>query len=70
LARRLEFLDLAGSDGHRPLFLGLGLECCLLEPFPQSAGRGVELGRFVLGRGVEALDLLPVLVTQALAWAV
>jgi hypothetical protein len=66
LARCLEFLNLSGSDGYRSLFLGLGLECCLLEPLPQSSGGGVELGRFVLGGGVEALDLPPVLVTQTL----
>ena len=66
MARRLEFLDLAGSGRCRFLSPDLSLERRLLKLLSQRASPGPELNRFLLGGGVETLNLLPVLVMQAL----
>ncbi len=61
-----EFLDLPGGSCHGLLFQDFGLECCILKLLPQDADRGMQLHAFVMGRGIEALDLLAMVFARVL----
>src|ERR1700733_2223990 len=61
-----KLFDLSGGSGQGLLFQGLGPECCVLKLVPQRADRGMQLCAFVMGGGVDALDLLAMVFTRVL----